>query len=453
MRAAILSSLAATALLLAAASAQATPTLVNGGFETGTLDGWQQAEDGTAQARTGFLALPPAHGGHFAIVFPSGTAGTDCVWGNQGVLTQTFSADQGDEIHGSAFFFSNEQEAGFNDDATVVVEPDGGSPVTLFAADALGTGEAAWVAWAYEFPAGGTYTLRLTARNVGDCQGQSTLGFDVVVIPPCTIIGTVGPDHLEGTAGPDVICGDAGNDVLYGFAGDDVIRGGPGVDRIAGGPGDDAVEGGDGSDTYQEPAARTGLAVDLGAGTAVGDWSGSDTLDSIERAEGTRFPDTLSGTAGPDLLDGRGGPDDLDGGDGADTLIGARGNDMLTGGGGRDLLLPGNGDDSADGGPGRDRVQFHDVTGAMSIDLGAGIAAALTGDGGSDDLTGVEEAVGSPFDDVMVARIAGVASELRGGAGHDTIDTADGDALDVVAGLAGGAACTADAGDRRSGCD
>ena len=64
------------------------------------------------------------------------------------------------------------------------------------------------------------------------------------------------------------------------------------------------------------------MNVDLAAQTALGD--GTDTLSSIENANGSNFADLLSGNGGPNTLNGLGGNDQIDGGGGADRSTAAR---------------------------------------------------------------------------------------------------------------------------------
>jgi Ca2+-binding RTX toxin-like protein len=170
----------------------------------------------------------------------------------------------------------------------------------------------------------------------------------------------------------------------------------------------------------------------------------------VDRIRGTSGNDVICGLDGDDFLDGRGGNDTIIGGDGVDTLVGKAGNDTLVGGLGNDLLLPGAGDDSVDGGDGtRDRVLFSDITGGgVHVLLASGAVSPEGGSNvGSDTLSGIEQVFGSPFNDVLIAQIAGVASTVKGGAGDDQLDVGDGDGLDRAVGNQGDDTCVTDAGD------
>jgi Ca2+-binding RTX toxin-like protein len=133
-------------------------------------------------------------------------------------------------------------------------------------------------------------------------------------------------------------------------------------------------------------------------------------------------------------FDGGAGNDTLSGGFGDDTLLGAVGNDTLDGGAGNDTLTGGDGADTAD---------FSSATAALTIALDAsGNAANVSdGQGGTDQLSGIENLTGGSGSDVLTGNAA--ANTLIGGAGNDTLTgNAGADWLDGGAGndtLDGGA--------------
>jgi hypothetical protein len=146
------------------------------------------------------------------------------------------------------------------------------------------------------------YHYRVVAESSGGTSVGGDASFGTQPLPrnpngrrvACTIVGTVGPDHLRGTPGPDVICGLGGNDVILGLGGNDVIYGGPGYDVIDGGAGNDVIYGG------------------LGRDRIAGGF-GKDRLD------GGRGADVLLGGPGRDMLDARNGiADVVNGGPGWD---------------------------------------------------------------------------------------------------------------------------------------
>jgi VCBS repeat-containing protein len=100
---------------------------------------------------------------------------------------------------------------------------------------------------------------------------------------------------------------------------------------------------------------------------------GNDTLSGLSGN------DTLRGDAGNDVLDGGAGDDKVDGGIGDDRLIGGAGNDTLIGGAGIDVAV------------------YAGVATDYAFTLGSSVTikdlkAAVSGDEGTDTLTGVERA-------------------------------------------------------------
>jgi VCBS repeat-containing protein len=124
-----------------------------------------------------------------------------------------------------------------------------------------------------------------------------------------------------------------------------------------------------------------------------------------------------AGTAGADIQ-GQAGDDKLTGAAGHDRLVGGAGNDQLFGGLGNDLLWGGAGNDVLNGGDGNDTATYADATATVKVDLTL-TGAQTTGGGGSDTLTGIENVIGSAFNDT----IGGNAGDnvLDGGAGIDTV--------------------------------
>ena len=314
---------------------------------------------------------------------------------------------------------------------------------------------------------------------------------------PATLIGTPGDDKLIGDASDDVIVGLGGNDTLVGAGGNDTICGFDGDDTIIGGPGDDVLFGGDGSDWLDYRSVYRRIMVDLRAGIAEG--HGTDTLHSIENVHGSGRRNYIYGNGDAntiradgdeeDILWGRGGNDIIEagrryaevrGGPGDDHLrgvpyltfrdsaiLGGPGNDLIetgkhgtvTGGAGNDhirvlyewsIVHPGDGDDIVEvvpgpGGTPRAIVSYWHAPGPVEVDLETGIATGW----GIDRLSGVEDAYGTRYDDVMrgappygefrglggddileaAATDGEAGSDLRGGRGNDVLRGSDGDDL------------------------
>jgi Ca2+-binding RTX toxin-like protein len=124
---------------------------------------------------------------------------------------------------------------------------------------------------------------------------------------------------------------------------------------------------------------------------------------------GTEDDDQVIGTPGPDVIVTLGGDD---------TVVSLEGDDRICLGPGNDIVLPGDGDDSVDGGPGlSDVVTYDDASGAVRIDLQAGL---VTGGSGHDTVAGFESAGGSKFDDTILGDEN--INVLFGQGGNDTLD-------------------------------
>jgi Ca2+-binding RTX toxin-like protein len=126
--------------------------------------------------------------------------------------------------------------------------------------------------------------------------------------------------------------------------------------------------------------------------------------------------ETLTGATGNDVLSGMGGND---------VLIGLAGNDTLDGGDGDDVLTGGTGDDTLIGGAGSDTASYTDAAVGLTVNLG--LTGAQTTGAGSDTISGVENLIGSAFDDSLTGDAG--ANRLDGGAGNDTLNGGDGDDL------------------------
>lgn len=150
-------------------------------------------------------------------------------------------------------------------------------------------------------------------------------------------------------------------EVLQGSYAGDTLTGGAGDQRFRALGGDDQVDGGGGDDWIVYISDPGSVYIDLGAGTATDGWGpwelgGTDTLVSIENAQGSGLNDTIVGSAAANDLQGMSGNDSILGGYGADTLRGGAGIDTLSGGAGDDSLDGGFGNDTLTGGSGLDSL-------------------------------------------------------------------------------------------------
>lgn len=97
-----------------------------------------------------------------------------------------------------------------------------------------------------------------------------------------------------------------------------------------------------------------------------------------------------------------------------DVLVGTPGSDVLCGGAGNDVISGGPGNDTLAGGSGLDTVSFAASSESVSV--------RLSGDGageGTDVLTGIENAVGSPWSDELSGTPG--PNRLSGGPGDDVV--------------------------------
>ncbi|MDQ6433936.1 calcium-binding protein [Mesorhizobium sp. LHD-90] len=287
------------------------------------------------------------------------------------------------------------------------------------------------------------------------------------------ITGTNGDDVLNGTGDPEVICGLAGNDRLFGRGGSDFLDGGPGADLLDGG------DTGPHGNIAIYRSARTGVHATLrNPSENTGDAAG-DTYINIQGLEGSDFADILHGNSHDnDLFGGGGGDDILDGGGGGDrlfggtrfdsasykfaltgivasladpshntgeadgdayfsieALLGSNFNDRLTGDDDENFLAGNGGDDQLRGGAGNDRLDggvgsnlLEGGIGVDTVDYSTASSAifvlleqAFGGGGGRSDVyTGIENIIGSAFDDELLGD--SFDNDIRGGLGNDRLE-------------------------------
>ena len=229
-----------------------------------------------------------------------------------------------------------------------------------------------------------------------------------------SLYGGDADDELHGGSDNDQLYGETGEDILYGDKGDDELNGGDGNDRLVGEAGADELDGGSGIDwvSYQESDA--GVTADLMEGTGEGGHAQGDVMTNVENLVGSGYADVLTGDAAANIVQGL---------DGDDELRGNGGNDVLEGGAGADQL---------DGGAGVDAVSYRDSDAGITVNLAGG-----PGEGGhaeGDVMTGIENVIGSGYDDRITGdntanRLEGGDGDdqLRGGGGADRLDGGDGE--------------------------
>ena len=257
---------------------------------------------------------------------------------------------------------------------------------------------------------GVTVLLRSGQGERGDAQGDTLTGIE-------HLIGSEHGDILRGNNGNNQLDGGDGNDDLYGSGGDDVLLGGAGDDRLYAGIGDDRLEGGSGNDSLSGDGGNDALSGGAGADRLDGgngiDWieyGSSDAGVTVNLRDGTGEGGHAEGDIIADVENIRGSDhgDRLSGDDGFNHLVGGGGNDVLEGGAGADQL---------NGGAGVDAVSYQDSDAGITVNLAGG-----TGEGGhaeGDVMTGIENVIGSGYDDRITGD--GTANQLEGGDGDDQL--------------------------------
>ncbi|WP_052960536.1 Ig-like domain-containing protein, partial [Pseudomonas fluorescens] len=165
-----------------------------------------------------------------------------------------------------------------------------------------------------------------------------------------------------------------------------------------------------------------------GTYTANDNHGGSDSANlTISYQDGH----TLTGTSGDDILVAGTGNNIINAGDGNDVLTAGSGNNELHGGAGNDLLFSGPGTDILDGGTGIDTASYAHATAGVTVDLSL-LGGQNTFGAGTDTLTGIENLIGSNFNDTLTGDATN--NVINGGLGNDILRGGDGDDL-LIGGL------------------
>ncbi|MBD9438931.1 retention module-containing protein [Pseudomonas sp. PDM04] len=140
---------------------------------------------------------------------------------------------------------------------------------------------------------------------------------------------------------------------------------------------------------------------------------------------------TLTGTTGDDVLLAGTGANVIHAGDGNDVLTAGDGNNELHGEAGNDLLYSGAGNDLLDGGTGIDTASYAHATAGVKVDLSL-LGPQNTLGAGTDTLTGIENLIGSDYNDTLIGDSHN--NTLVGGLGNDVLNGGAGDDL-LIGGL------------------
>ncbi|PNA14388.1 S-layer family protein, partial [Pseudomonas sp. FW215-R3] len=165
-----------------------------------------------------------------------------------------------------------------------------------------------------------------------------------------------------------------------------------------------------------------------GTYTANDNHGGSDSANlTISYQDGH----TLTGTSGDDVLVAGTGNNIINAGDGNDVLTAGSGNNELHGGAGNDLLFSGQGNDILDGGTGIDTASYAHATAGVTVGLSLPGGQNTLG-AGIDTLTGIENLIGSNFNDTLTGD--NTNNMINGGLGNDILSGGGGDDL-LIGGL------------------
>ncbi|QDB99292.1 tandem-95 repeat protein [Mesorhizobium sp. 8] len=233
-----------------------------------------------------------------------------------------------------------------------------------------------------------------------DADGDTAAGSIAVTTVPFNSV-------IDGTTADDLLVAGIAGQTLHGKDGNDTLIGGIGADTLDGGLGTDTA-------SYQNSALGVTVNLTLDgtttAQTSVGDASG-DKLIGIENVIGSNSTDILTGDNNNNVLLGLNGTDTLAGNDGNDTLVGGADSDTLN------------------GGSGTDTASYESSLAGVTVDLNlVGTAQISGGDASGDNLTAIENLIGSQFADILTGDggnnvLAGLGGDdkLIGGAGNDTL--------------------------------
>jgi Ca2+-binding RTX toxin-like protein len=254
------------------------------------------------------------------------------------------------------------------------------------------------------------------AQTGGDAAGDLLWGFE-------NLTGSAQSDFLYGDDNANVINGGAGDDSVVGYLVNDTLDGGSGMDFVSYG-----LHGASQHvsltlgawDAKNLTSAQTTVTVRNDKGVVIE----TDTIKNFENGDGGQGNDILTGNAGDNSFYGGFGNDRLDGGAGDDVLYGNFGDDTFIGGAGSDYYVGNQGNDAGQAG---DKVDYSASKAGVSIQLTRyGFGLASGGDAEGDKLDGINQLVGSNFNDVLRGDAGDdvMAVVLSGGGGDDIIQGA-----------------------------
>lgn len=206
-------------------------------------------------------------------------------------------------------------------------------------------------------------------------------------------------ENVHGSQFDDVLTGDTNRNDIWGNAGDDVIDGGAGYDYI---------NPGDGNDTWiYDPDDGVNEYFDYWYGPYVG---GIDTIDASAAASPVVIDMSEYSYRGFENFVGSAGDDNVTGNAWDNVIEGGAGADLINGGG---HATPSN-ERPAIG----DTASYAGSTAAVTVSLATGTGTG--GDAEGDQLSGIDNLIGSVGDDVLTGDFGD--NILEGGLGADQLD-------------------------------
>lgn len=434
--------------------------ILEGGIGADTLNGGNGIDtatyyNSTAAAVTVDLSLATAQSGGEAqgdilsnIENLTGSAYNDTLSGGSNNIANLIDGGAGnDTINGGV---GNDTVTGGTGVDIFVINKDAGSSdiITDFSTSTVGE---------YISLLGFTGSVNFSALNISQSgsntlialENGQTITLQNVLASSLTAesFGQVG--SITGTSGNDVLNGTSANDTINALAGNDLINGSAG---------NDTIDGGADTDTISYAASGSGVTVNLTTNVHSGGDAAGDTLSNIENIIGSASVDTLTARALGSVLEGGAGGDTITGGAGIDTVSYASSSAAVTvalnsssntGGdaagdvlSGLENIIGSNYDDNftgtssaneINGGSGTDTVSYASSSAGVTVNLTLSGVQTSTGDASGDKLISIERIIGSALTDNLTALATG--SILDGGAGTDTLNGGNG--IDTLIGGSG----------------
>lgn len=255
---------------------------------------------------------------------------------------------------------------------------------------------------------------RDTLTFLGQSAGGITVSLAIAGVQATPEGGSVrirGFENLTGSQLDDVLTGDGGANTLEGWAGKDRLDGGAGADKMDGGNDDDIYVVDNRGDVVSE---NSGNGIDTVRASV--NYVLPDGIENLQLTGNRNLSGT--GNSADNRITGNDGNNLLDGSDGKDVLAGGAGDDTLVGSDTETYVYIGYGDDTLKGGAGNDTVTYAAAYGGVTVSLRLA-GAQDTGSAGKDTLAGIENLVGTAFDDRLTGDDG--ANQLRGGMGDDLL--------------------------------